>query len=227
MPFSIFTSLHPELQQLVLDQCGKTELIQIASTCSALHLLAIRALYHTVDISCHNKGIVQSLYGPVSTDYYGRDWIDGERARYQKRQNRFAATIIKNPKYGLLVRSLTWSYFGSEQARNGYEVGNNHLWAAFRLLQKLQSLDLISFAHGHERYPLPSFQFSSFEHIRIGGAMSLAFYHACLGSIDPNKLITLEFDNLHNFGQMKEREPIDDETNLSRLQEYDARTENQ
>ncbi|RFU27624.1 hypothetical protein B7463_g8701, partial [Scytalidium lignicola] len=222
MSSSIFTKLLPELQQQVMNYCGTTELIHIASTCSALHRRAISALYHTVDISCHNEpGTFKAIGGPVPADYYDRAWGEGERAAYQKRQNRFAATIIKHPEYGIWVECLIWSYFGSEQARNGYDVGNNHLWAAFRLLRRLRSLDLISFAWGHERYPLPSFQFSNLEQIRIGGPMSSAFLEACIGSVDPAKLVTLDFDNLHNFGQMKEREEIDSEINLSKLDEYD------
>ncbi|KAH8810888.1 hypothetical protein F5884DRAFT_262116 [Xylogone sp. PMI_703] len=189
MSLPIINDLPPELLLEVLRHCGARELIHIASTCSTLHPHAIRALYRTVDLSCHKVPMTAREY----ENMMGAEAV----IPLQNRQNRFAATIIKHPEYGLLVESL-----------------------AFRCMQRLKSLDLISFADRHERYPLPSFEFSKLEHIHIGGQMSFAFFRACIGSVDPARLINLDFDNLQDIGQMKDREPIDEEIKLSELAEY-------
>ncbi|KAF8861390.1 hypothetical protein BDZ45DRAFT_740456 [Acephala macrosclerotiorum] len=58
-------------------------------------------------------------------------------------------------------------------------------------------------AYRRERM-IPKAWLPTIEHLRLVGQMSFAFTRRFLDTIDPAKLVSLEFDNLQDFGQLED-----------------------
>ena len=100
-------------------------------------------------------------------------------------------------------------------------MSDEPMWTAFKLLGRVKFVDFMSFGWQRELVA-PPLLFASAEHVRLGGPMSFAFARAFLHSHDPARLVLLEFDNVHDFGQIKDVEDIPPTSDRGKLTEDDV-----
>lgn len=98
------------------------------------------------------------------------------------------------------------------------QVSEEPTWEAFKLLPNVKYLDFASLASQREHIVPPPL-FPRVTHLRLLGQMSWNFLRAFTSALNPSQLISLEFDNLQDFGQMSEGEDLDWSTDLSKLRE--------
>ncbi|KAG4415607.1 hypothetical protein IFR04_011276 [Cadophora malorum] len=202
MSFPQFMSLTPELQEQVADHCQAHELLALARTCSSLHVVALRALYFDVDISVHNlPGSFPSTRNTVDILAENPHAELGYKTQEcLKRQDMFVESLKSHPSYGQWVVRLTWTYIVRWDEDTGESVSDEPLWEALKLLSMVRYLDVASIACQRELVPPPPL-FPRAKHIRLVGQMSFAFVRAILLSSDPTNFVSLDLDNLQDFGQ--------------------------
>ncbi|PVH80062.1 hypothetical protein DL98DRAFT_588842 [Cadophora sp. DSE1049] len=203
MSFLQFMNLVPELQELVARNCEAHELLALAQTCSSLHGLAIRALYYDVDISVHNlPGYFPCFYGGTVDVLAQNPRAElGSRAQTcHKRQDMFVDALKLHPEHGQRVVRLTWTYFDRWDPVAEEFLNDEPLWVALQVLKAVKYLDFAVLTWQRELVPPPPL-FPRAQHIRLLGEMSFAFVRAILLSSDPENFISLDLDNLQDYGE--------------------------
>ncbi|KAH9204341.1 hypothetical protein DL95DRAFT_496954 [Leptodontidium sp. 2 PMI_412] len=218
MSFTQFMDLVPELQEQVVRNCEARELLVLAQTCSSIHGLAIRALYHHVDISTHHiAGLFQArnmfalAENPIAE-------LPDEIDHCIQRQRMFVRSMKLRPEYGAGVTRLTWTYFSQCNPKNDKPISDKPMWRALQRLTSVKYLDFASIAFQRERDPPPAL-FPVAEHIRLIGPMSFAFVRAILFSGQAERLVSLDLDNVLDLGQYKEGKDFKSMADLSLIPE--------
>lgn len=162
-------------------------------------------MYSRVDLSLHNEdGLYPGQYckqvladNPYRLDFDVQD-------RCEAKQLIFINAINQNPEYARYVIRLTWTIFSRPCIENEERlITEEPVWKAFKLLRNVKYLDIASLASHRERVPppLPPSFFTQVTHLRLSGQMSWAFVRTIIDSLDPAQLISLECNNLQDFGQ--------------------------
>lgn len=162
-------------------------------------------MYSRVDLSLHNEdGLYPGQYckqvladNPYRLDFDVQD-------RCEAKQLIFINAINQNPEYARYVIRLTWTIF-SRPCKDNEErlITEEPVWKAFKLLRNVKYLDIASLACHRERVappPAPSF-FPKVTHLRMSGQMSWTLVRTIIDSLDPAQLVSLECNNLQDFGQ--------------------------
>lgn len=104
---------------------------------------------------------------------------------------------------------LSWTVFSRYDIENEERrITEEPMWATFGLLSNVRYLDFASLANHRERVP-PPLLFPNVTHLRLSGQMSWALVRAFIDSLDPTRLISLECNNLQDFGQLCDGEDLD------------------
>ncbi|KAG4438658.1 hypothetical protein IFR05_005839 [Cadophora sp. M221] len=218
MSFAQFMDLALELQEEVARNCEAHELSALAQTCSWLHGVAIRALYHHVDISTHNiaglfpaRNMFTLAENPIAD-------LGDEIDHCIEKQRKFFRSMKLRPEYGAGVTRLTWTYFSQCSPTNDKPISDKPVWRALQCLTSVKYLDFASIAFQRERNPPPAL-FPVAEHIRLVGPMSFAFVRAILFSGQAERLVSLDLDNVLDIGQYKEGKDFKSMADLSLIPE--------
>ena len=164
--------------------------------------MALPVLYGSIDISLHNdSGLFKGYHPPfmVTAESPERNIMDIE-ANFIFKQKLFIDTVLRNPSYGKLVRSLTWTCL-TKIGENDEPIGDRRTWMALRKIDAVESLDFASIMSEREKEPPPQL-FRSARYVRLVGRMSQAMVRSVLHSGGSNRLIALDLDNLWDFGQL-------------------------
>ncbi|KAE8445145.1 hypothetical protein EG329_013747 [Mollisiaceae sp. DMI_Dod_QoI] len=218
MSFSQFTILPLELQEEILKKCTPNEQLDFARTSKRSHNLIIPLLYRNLDFSVHNRpGLFRGQY--CTLVHADNPLMDEDTMREEcvHKQQLFFNVLRLHPDYGGHVVRLSWTHFSSLDWESR-QVSEVPTWNAFRLLPNVKYLDFASLAIQRECVA-PPLLFPRVTHLRILGQMSFAFVRAFTDSLDPAQLILLEFDNLQDFGQLREGEDLEILTDLAMLPE--------
>ena len=176
-----------------------------------------------MDVSCHNESgeFVLVSIQKVAADNQERRMASKRCDDFRSWQALFIDTLTKHPEYGPYVESFTWTYFEFLDLNTDEQMSDEPMWTAFKLLGRVKFVDFISVGWQRELVA-PLLLFASAEHVRLGGPMSFAFARAFLDSHDPAWLVSLEFDNVHDFGQIKDVEDIPPTSDRGKLTEDDV-----
>ncbi|KUJ12547.1 uncharacterized protein LY89DRAFT_738323 [Mollisia scopiformis] len=193
-----FVELPSELQDEVVRNCTPSDQLAFARTSKDCHQQTIPLLYHQVDCSVHNRpGLFPGRHCKlVSADNPLLDDND-LRLACEHRQQLFLAALNSNDTYG--------------HQRGTYLV-------RVQLLPNVKFLDFASLAFKRQCLAPPSL-FPCVTHLRLLGQMTFAVVRAFTDFTDPAQLISLEFDNLQDFGQLNENEKLPALADLAKIRE--------
>jgi hypothetical protein len=216
-----FSSLPPDLQLLVVEQCSSGDLLRLgmfptslltasltkphlAQASSGYHTLVLPLLYRHVDISVHNvSGLFPSNHHDCIVDAANPDcYLSPDVfSQLESRQEAFIDAVIRMPSRGSMVLSLTWTYQCYAERCMETDERQQRTWTAFKLLNRVQKLDMCSL--DRERFHVvPPLLFPAATSIRIGGCMSYAFFRAMISS--PEIVVSLDLDNAQGLGQVQD-----------------------
>lgn len=218
MPCPYFGPILDEIWMEVAAHLDTPELLSLSRTCHRLLNICIPFIYDTVDLSTHNRGIVEMIgSSPVWSD----DSMLGPPSESTIRQQRvFLDTLTKHPEYGKYVCSFTWTlvlhlWIPEEQRHEDAEppapvtgflhYPDTEIWRVLQKLNNVRVLDLGS-VHPYPDCPVarsaPPCLFAKATSIRLLGSMSYDLATSVLHKVDPTKLRRLELDNLMDWGQL-------------------------
>lgn len=236
MPFTLFSKLPSELRDEVLRNCATGDqlaygephvavenalLTLIARTCKSAHEESIPIIYSHVDISLHNDSglFPDAHFSQVLADSPHRfDFETQEKC--DERQQMFFDAIKRHPNYGRYVFKLVWTFISHWEAEDEErQTTEAPMWETFKILHNVRHLDFGSLACIRERIAPPSLLFPRVTHLRLSGQMTFALVRAFIDALDPRQLISLECDNLQDFGQDQDGQDLDRSSDLSCLLE--------
>ncbi|MCJ1363452.1 hypothetical protein MMC16_002559 [Acarospora aff. strigata] len=225
MSFTYFTKLPQEIQQEVMRQSDKADLLNLNRASLITHDLSLPLLFHTVDISVHNfKGRVPQPVPPdVEADHPHRLPAKLDLALFP-RQQCFIRTLVEQPQRGACVKSFTWTIMTVPESESKTGSGyvdhwrDEVVWRAFQTLTSLRSVDVCFLAHERE-IDIPPPLFCSASSVRLVGVASYRLATAVLHSVNPSKLTSLALDNLQDLGQTNDGEDVIPGSELSKFPE--------
>jgi hypothetical protein len=110
-----------ELLISLFELCDHATLCSVAQVSKAMRKLSVPLLYHEIDLSTHNRGVIRYTDRVVSTELYA----DGDpqpfpndsfKQKVAKRQGMFLSTMSEHREYAPWVQRLTWTLlFGPVQ----------------------------------------------------------------------------------------------------------------
>ncbi|KAK7911602.1 hypothetical protein PG985_014083 [Apiospora marii] len=111
----ILDRLPPELQLRALGTCASGDLLSICLLSRRFYHVCLPILYHSVDLSSHNRDAVAGTDGFGREFEYPSDWVDRDEgfgdvdSRLYERQLVFLRTLHAKPDLGSYVRELHWT----------------------------------------------------------------------------------------------------------------------
>ncbi|KAF8849219.1 hypothetical protein BDZ45DRAFT_680669 [Acephala macrosclerotiorum] len=218
MLFPKFAGLPSELQEEIILACATEDLLGFARTSKRYYEQIIPLLYRDVDISVHNRpGLFPGAY--CSLVHADNPNLNDESMMIQceQKQQKFFNALKIHPDYGSHVIRLSWTHFSSYDM-DDRQISEVPVWDAFGLLPNVMRLDFASLALQRECVTPPPL-FPCVTHLRLLGQMSFPFLRSFTDSLDPTHLISVEFNNLQDFGQLKEGEDLPDFADLAKTLE--------
>ncbi|KAI9812206.1 MAG: hypothetical protein M1827_004872 [Pycnora praestabilis] len=183
-----------------------------------MHSLCIPVIYNEVDLSSHDdEGEWPSLYAGVfvCSDNPQRVTYDMDQVLGQKQQA-FIDTLIRRPDYAKYIKSFKWTYKTWREVDD--HEGEAPMWKAFQAINNVEKVDFASLAYERE-IDAPPPLFSSASSIRLSGLASYAMVRSVLHSVDPSRIVSLDLNNLQDFGQIEEGEDLPSMRDLSTMTE--------
>ncbi|MCJ1255179.1 hypothetical protein MMC24_002995 [Lignoscripta atroalba] len=212
-----FLSSPREIQITIAENCESQDLCNLCRTSRGLYELCIPVLYHDVDLSIHNRGLVRCNRPGIGWFYLPADYPTCENVpeNARSKQERFLGTLLDHPDYRGYVRSLTWTFLVLNTENldpDPYaepEVFGRPLIEIWNVMQSLTNLKHVDFAHLDFYQDIdilgesPTTLFSSATSVRIAAEMKYCLATSVLHSIDPSKLVHLCLSNVQDPGQLE------------------------
>lgn len=217
--------LTDELCLVVFEQMSIHKLSMVARTSKRMRALCIPILYSTVDISWHNRGLVQSFMWPPYEYMMWADTLYATAKRWfhvVQRQMQFLKAILENPGYARFVRDFTWTLHFVEWTK--FKWPGSETYKVLEMLTEVRRLDL-AFMYSESdphRYPDPPSLFPKARHVRLLGKAHYPLVTAILHG-EKAQLTSLCLDNLQDEGRTEDGRPFNrlstTETSLDSLHE--------
>lgn len=179
-----YGGLSKELWAQIFEYVPERDLTTTAQVSKLFLALSIPGIYHTINFSIPNFSMAIFAYTENSTPL--PEWV--QLALVQ--QYRFKRALLRNPEYGIYIRSFTWTlaikgYAGLPEwiddekiAKESYEFYTREAYQMFALLRNATYVHIDAPGHFESLIRLTS-RFPYAQHLHLGGAIQLQ-QHSCL-----------------------------------------------
>ena len=167
-----------------------------------MHKSCVRVLYRDVNLSVHNKGIVDVQVNNETVQF----WSDNSdctlhHEALKKKQGTFLETLTRYPDFAVHIHSLSWSMFVARDSEDTLKT----TWKGFNMMANLRHIDIAGVQDTHYLYfhkdSMPSTLFASVTSVSLGGVMARPLPMLILQSLSVSNLQHLTINNLQESGE--------------------------
>ena len=201
-PATTFSDLPADVHIAFAEACGWEDLPILCSITKWMHKSCGHVLYRDVDLSVHNKGIVDVQVDNETVQF----WSDNSdctlnHEALKLKQARFLEALTRHPEFAVHTHKLSWSIFVSKDSKDTLET----TWKVFNMMTNLRHIDIASMQDGHFLYfhkdSMPSKLFASVTSASLGGVMARPLPQLILKSLSLSNLQHLIINNLQESGE--------------------------
>ena len=197
-----FSELPADVHIAIAEACTWEDLSNLCSITRWMHKSCVHVLYREVDLSVHNKGIVDMQINNETVQF----WSDNSDCNIhhealKKKQTTFLETLTRHPEFAVHIHKLSWSMFVSRDSEETLTT----TWKVFNMMTNLRHIDIAGVQDAHFLYfhkdSMPSTLFASVTSASLGGIMARPLPQLILKSLSLSNLQHLTINNLQESGE--------------------------
>lgn len=195
-----FSELPADVHIAFAEACRWADLPMLCSITKWMHESCVHVLYRDVDLSVHNKGIVDDQVNNETMQI----WSDNSDCTLhhevmKQKQASFLEALTRHPEFAVHIHKLAWTMYVSQDSEDTLRT----TWKVFNMMTNLRHIDIASVRDAHLLYfhkdTMPSKLFASVTSASLGGVMARPLPQLILRSL--SNLQHLTINNLQESGE--------------------------